>query len=197
MDGLNRKVEDKEPGGIDPVQNETSLPEKSGDFETRRVAGGNPSEEGFNVYVEFIEKMHEKYPDHDYPYSESLKKIEGVKLVAYVSLDSKGETVGVLNGEKNDRKLTMSWFIIDPECKNTNVAKELWNMAFADFDKIQLNAEVFGLERGLTDEQRASRQNALVRYYKRLGFKPDKDAPFYEHPYNPLKPMPMIWEKEK
>jgi len=170
---------------------EGKLNETEKQFEVQRFNDGNSSLEGYSVYGELMRRLHKEHPDMDYFVGELR---DDVPAVAYVAHDLKNEIIGVLNGEKKNKDLEVFWFVIDPEYQNSGVAKELWDMVFSDFDNIRLVASVFGSKNDATEKYLMRRQNALVRYYERIGFKIDEESPFYS-PKNLLAGVPMICKK--
>jgi ribosomal protein S18 acetylase RimI-like enzyme len=158
------------------------------------VGGEKSSPIAEEALEKFIDGLRDKYPERDYYRDLGPRMNEGKSIVSYVAGSPEDGTVGIINGERQDnREFKMHWFVVDPEQQNGEVAKKLWEKVSSDYDRIRLLAVAFGAEKDITEEQEASNQQALIEFYKKLGFKPEIAEPSKL----PGGAMPMAWEREK
>jgi GNAT superfamily N-acetyltransferase len=172
-------------------------------------------EEGFDVFKNFMRNLRNNYPQKYYPKNEVLDEINPKQkndssnnLLTYISYLN-NNPAGVLIGDDRKELLFGYWFAVDPKYQNTDVAKKLISSIQSDFDKVKIIAFTFGGEKTKnptndeefekylkTKKDKVDRQNALIRYYTKLGFVPDSSSESYKYSNTPGSPMPMIWKKE-
>ena len=146
------------------------------------------------ILESFMREMRNKYPDKEY-YSIDEDLAEGKEIISYVVRNPEGGVEGVINGEKEqDGQFKVFWLITDPQYQLDKPAEKLWEKVFSEYDRIRLYSQVFGVERDATITQRLSRQQALIRYYKKLGFEQELGS---ESSVRPNGAIPMVWEKKK
>jgi hypothetical protein len=168
--------------------------------------------EGFNIFKNFMCDLRNKYAGKDYPEDSALDRINpesvtSCNLLTYISYFN-NNLAGVLIGDDEKGSFSGKWLAVDTKYQNTDVAKKLISSIQSDFDKINILASTFGGEKTefpindkeftkftKTKNDKIDRQNALIRYYKKLGFKPDISSECYKYSNIPGSPMPMVWTK--
>ncbi len=169
-------------------------------------------EAAFTSFASFMQKLRSKYLSDDFPDEETVNRINpsnedspGINMIAYSALLN-NETVGIIVGEDQADTLKGDWYVIDPEYQNSEVKKSLIEAVRNDYRRITLLASIQDKSPVKKDDPdyfektikwKTSRQQALIRYYKRLGFKPNVHSELYEHSSRePYYPMPMVIEEE-
>lgn len=155
------------------------------------------AEEGFAIFKKFVQELRDKNPDLSYPSDSVIDRIGPNKLerlVAYIT-NEKDEAVGAIIGNAEPGHFDGLWFIIDPEHQQTEVGKELIESVATDFDEVKLLANVADVPREADSERKGKRQEALIRYYRRLGMEPDTESESFKYSKLPGGPMPMVWRK--
>jgi GNAT superfamily N-acetyltransferase len=158
----------------------------------------NSAEAGFELFRDFVHRLREEYPNLNYPEDNIVERIapkEGGALVTYIISDTE-LAVGVAIGRASGNSFQGHWFIVDPKYQNTDVAPRLMTQVAADFDEVRLLASVADVPRDANKERKISRQNALIRYYQKLGMNPDLESESYQYAHMPGAPMPMVWKKQ-
>lgn len=180
------------------------------EIKIEKIAG----KEGFDVFKNFMRNLRNSYPQKDYPEDEVLDEINKKKndssnnLLTYIS-NFNNNPAGVLIGDDRKKSLFGHWLAVDPKYQNTDVAKRLISSIQSDFDEINIVASTFGGEKTKnptndeefekylkTRKDKVDRQNALIRYYKKLGFAPDSSSESYKYTNTPGSPMPMVWKNK-
>ena len=160
--------------------------------------------DGFLEYKDFIKSLRDKYPKNKYPSDEVLDRVKGQDPYDYRNLttylaDVGNNLAGAIIGKHNGRRFDGVWFAIDPKHQRSEVTKKLLEAIEKDYDEITLVASTFGFDREEEGRERhARRQQALVEYYKRLGFELNTSAESYPHYailHDPTSPVPMIWRR--
>ncbi|MCX6809368.1 MAG: GNAT family N-acetyltransferase [Candidatus Berkelbacteria bacterium] len=156
----------------------------------------------FDKFVEFIGELREKYPDRNFPSLQVLfdntcpaplreRSCDNAAYFAYLDDNTIGAIFGMDHG---DRKLGGQWFVVDPEFQNKRVARELMVAVSADYDTVWITAGAFGENQGRSIEETQSRQAALVRYYKSLGFTIEK---VNQSLISEVKPVEMVYKRKQ
>lgn len=164
------------------------------------------AEDGFLAFRDFIRDLRTKYPDKSFPSDETLNLLNPpgsshydlTTYIAEVGSNIAGGAIGRAHGRRFEGK----WYAIDPEFQNSEVTKKLIGAVQKDYDEVTLLASTFGYDKGWENdrrlERRGRRQQALVEYYKRLGFVVNAESESY-YPrvieIDSTSPVPMIWRR--
>ena len=160
-----------------------------------------PQKKVFFQFKDLISTLRERYPERDFPKDEVLEHInpcnnENIRhLATYILYDDQDHPIGGLIGEDDQFSLKGKWLIMDPTYQDGKLVRKLFETVKEDFDDVTLLAQTFAGKKDLPPDRYASRQQALVEYYKRLGFKVNSDDETYQYSHLPGAPIPMIWKK--
>lgn len=151
-------------------------------------------------FLDFVNELKRKYPNNSYPGEELIRyQVDIYALEAYFASQG-GSTVGSMLCENHpnppDPYLEISWLVVDPKAKNESIGSKLISSAKSRHDKIRLFAENFGNPKETIGAKKASRQEALIRYYAQMGFRPE--IPLQENRLRKKgSALSMVWEKGK
>ncbi len=156
------------------------------------VDKGKDPKENFLLAKTFLDQLNEEYPELHFSKSDFIEAFNPERTnrqaVTYAA-QAGGKIIGVLMGEEisgaeeevNDVKklLRGQSFIINPRFQNTNVARSLMEQVQRDYTDIIMTPVPLGGKEYLagedfSEDKRHARQEALRRYYKKLGFE-DRD----------------------
>lgn len=159
----------------------------------------NFSAEGFYLFKDLIAQLRAKYPGRQFPNEEIIERInpektEGKHLATYLAYDG-DEPIGGVIGEDFISYLKGLWLVVDPSYQRGVTARKLIEAVGNDYQKITLLASTFAGKKEASEEKQIARQQALVEYYKRLGFTEDTTAETYRYSHIPGAPVPMVWHK--
>jgi len=167
-------------------------------------------EKAFTSLSDFTKRLRSENEETEIPDEAGINRVNpknkednGSSLIAYgIAIDSK--TVGIIFGQEQDSLLVGDWYIIDPQYQNSAVKEKLLEMVSKDFKRVTLLAMRQGevmVPKDVPDyidaliKKKSSRQEALVRYYEKLGFKRDTSSEFNNSPHRQLyDPVEMVWE---
>ena len=171
-------------------------------------------EKAFSTLSDFTKRLRDENIEAEIPDEEGVNRVNPKNktedtvsnLIAY-GVAVGGKTVGIIFGEEQGDFLKGNWYIIDPQYQNTAVKEKLLEMASKDFKRITLMAIRQGevtVPHDVPDymdaliKKKSSRQQALVRYYEKLGFKRDVSSEFNNSRHRQLyDPVEMVWELSK
>lgn len=175
-------------------------PEQSlGDFEETpiRVESENFSAFAYRALSQLMKRLETDYPDRiftilDWILLNPIKS--GLKLSAYIAYDNKKE-IGIAIGDKTPERFDLKLFVIDPKYQNSPVAKQLMDQVLRNNERVTLEAGQFGGRKSLSPERNTKRQQALIAYYQKIGFKPNVPDP-ETYKADSGEPLPMVWKRE-
>lgn len=168
-------------------------------------------EKAFPALFDFTKRLRDENIEAEIPNEETVNRVnpknktEDVSgnVIAY-GVAVGGKTVGIIFGKEQGDLLEGDWYIIDPQYQNTEVKEKLLEIVSKDFKRITLLAARQGevtVPKDVPDymdaliKKKSSRQQALVRYYEKLGFKRDTSSEFNNSPHRQLyDPVEMVWE---
>lgn len=161
--------------------------------------------DGFLAFKDLIHSLQLKYPDKSFPTDEVMDRMRSNDyyndraLTTYIA-ESGNTRLGGIIGRDEGKRLKGLWYVIDPENQNTQVAKKLLEAVAHDYSEVSLLASTFGYDKTLDDyenyEKKGRRQQALISYYKRLGFEVDTSETSYSRYGDETSPVPMIWRRK-
>lgn len=161
-------------------------------------------EDGFLVFKDFIKQLKENYPNKEYPPDEVLNRMKGSGHLDYRSLTTYiaevgNNLAGGIIGRAHGRRYEGDWYAIDPKYQKSDVTKKLLESVQRDFDEVTLLASTFGYDKDEKyGDRHVIRQQALIEYYKRLGFVVNTSSESYfpnSIQENLTTPVSMIWKK--
>lgn len=158
----------------------TSIETAKGDLEEKRL---------LNIAKGVLSELKASHPKNEYPNGDVLDELgeythvnRCLTLVRSIQ-NNKNLAVGVGFTEGDTFKL--KWLFSLQSGEGIRVIKA----AQYKFDKIALMAAPVGFAKG----QKEERLNGIVAFYKKLGFKPDKDSQDIKYGGN----VPMTWQFNK
>lgn len=165
------------------------------------------AQQGFDAFSAFIAGLKAKYPDRYFPRQQVLDAVNpthpssqtsDTNLVTYLAYKGDSQVVGGIVGKDEIGRMKGYWLAVDPDYQNGETIKKLLERVQEDFDEVSLQASTFGYDNNLSEKRQVHRQNALVKYYERLGFRVDETNETYQqYRHVPGVQVPMIWKKDK
>lgn len=153
------------------------------------------SENSPDKFISFLQFLRANHPDYSYPLDEHvLKALEEGQTEVYLAQQNHRVLAGLV-GSSFPEGFIVEYLVSDPDVKQSDSGKKLIDSLKHKYEKIFLLADAFGQRTTLESGRKNHRQEALIRYYSKLGFIPNPEAWYHNETRLKGESMYMVWEK--